>query len=199
MCRSYLDRPVDGAVLDGLLHLAQRAPAAGNTQGWQWLVLDQPASVARYWDVCLPPSRRAGFPWPGLLRAPVLVIPYADPGAYLARYGEADKAARVAAPPEEREALAGSTDAWAVPYWHLDTAMAAMTLLLGVGTVGLGACLFGQFNAAGAVRAEFGVPDGLEAIGTIAVGHPDGSGQPSASAARRRPPLEQVLHRNGWT
>ncbi len=184
--------------MDGLLALAQRAPAAGNTQGWQWLVLDQPSSVGRYWDVCLPAPRRAGFPWPGLLRAPVLVIPYADPGAYLSRYGEQDKAGRVAAPPGEREALAASTEAWPVPYWHVDTAMAAMTLLLGAATVGLGACLFGQFNAATSVRAAFGVPDGFQAIGTIALGHPDGHRRPSASAARRRPPLDQVRHRNRW-
>ena len=68
MCRSFKTDPVEPAVVDGLLRLAQRAPAAGNTQGWQFLVLDEAAAVTRYWEACLLSSRRDSFPWPGLLR-----------------------------------------------------------------------------------------------------------------------------------
>lgn len=199
MCRSFRTDPLDASTVEELLRLAQRAPAAGNTQGWQFLVLDDPAAVARYWDVALPTRRRATFPWPGLLRAPVLVVPCADAAAYVQRYGEADKAARVAASPEERRGLAGGVDGWTVPYWLVDTAMAAMTLLLAAVDRGLGACLFGQFEHEVAVRRAFAIPERVQPVGTIALGHPDEVSRPSRSArARPRPPLADVVHRNSW-
>ena len=43
MVRTYdPDRPVARAVIDDLLELAIRAPSAGFTQGWRFLVLDDP-------------------------------------------------------------------------------------------------------------------------------------------------------------
>lgn len=198
MCRSFSDGAVPTGTVDRLLGLAQRAPSAGNTQGWQWLVLDTPDDVARYWDVTLPAARRPTFPWPGLLRAPVLVVPYARPAAYVARYGEADKLARPAASGGEKAALSAGADGWPVPYWFVDAGMAVMTLLLGAIDAGLGACLFGQFEHEAAVREAFGVPEGFRAVGTIALGVADGADRPSRSAGRRRPPLEDVVHRGGW-
>ena len=199
MCRSFDASPLDRALVDGLLLAAQRAPAAGNTQGWQFLVLDDTAAVDRYWNATLPDSRRARFPWPGLLRAPVLIVPCADASAYVRRYGEADKAQRVAASDSEKVALAASAEAWTVPYWMVDTAMATMTLLLGAVDAGLGACFFGQFEHEPAVRAAFGVPDRFQPIGTVALGRPDHAGRASRSARQRpRPPLEEIAHRGRW-
>lgn len=195
MCRSFRPDPVPAATVDELLSLAQRAPSAGNTQGWQFLVLEGPEQVGRYWAATLPPERRASFPWPGLLRAPVLVLPCADAAAYPARYGEPDKANRVAAGAGERAALASGVDGWPVPYWTVDTAMATMLLLLGVVDAGLGACLFGLFEHERSVRDAFAVPDGLQPIATVAIGVPDGADRPSTSRARRRPPLAAVVHR----
>ncbi len=42
MIRSYADRPVDPPVVERLLSNAVRAPSAGFTQGWAFLVLDSP-------------------------------------------------------------------------------------------------------------------------------------------------------------
>ena len=67
-------------------------PSAGKAQGWHLVVLEG-ADTARFWDVTLPPERRSGFAWPGLLDAPVIALPLADPEAYVRRYGEPDKAA----------------------------------------------------------------------------------------------------------
>lgn len=199
MCRSFDASALDRTIVDRLLLAAQRAPAAGNTQGWQFLVLDDPDAVARYWDATLPQTRRARFPWPGLLRAPVLVVPCADASAYVSRYGEADKAQRVAASSTEKVALASSAAAWTVPYWMVDTAMATMTLLLGAVDAGLGACFFGQFEHEAAVRAAFDIPAALQPIGTVALGRPDHADRSSRSARQRpRPPLDQVVHRGRW-
>ena len=49
MVRNYSPEPVDPAVLDRILENALRAPSAGFSQGWAFLVLDTPGDVARFW------------------------------------------------------------------------------------------------------------------------------------------------------
>ena len=52
-------------------------PSAGNTWALDLVVL-RGDGIDAYWDVTL--ADRGGFRWPGLLRAPVIVIPTVDPG-----------------------------------------------------------------------------------------------------------------------
>lgn len=189
MVRNFRPDPLPGGLVDGLIAQAQRAPSAGNSQGWAFLLLEGP-DAARYWEVTLPVERRAGFPWPGLLAAPVLLLPCAHAAAYVARYGEADKA---------RTGLGASAEAWGVPYWLVDTAMAAMTILHGAVDAGLGACFFGLFDHEAAVREAFGIPPSHQPIGTIALGYPAPEQRSSRSAATRaRPPVAEVVHRGRW-
>lgn len=189
MCRDFRADPVDPAVLDTLLAAALGAPAAGNTRGLDLVVLTG-HEVGGYWDVTLPPARREGFRWPGLLAAPVLVVPYVDPAAYVARYAEDDKAAA---------GLGGSVDDWTVPYWWIDGGAAVMGLLVAAEAHGLGALFFGQFGHEAAVAAHLGVPSGRRALGTVAVGHPaDDRGGSGRSAPRGRPALADHVRRGGW-
>ena len=187
MVRSYDGRPVDPAVVDRLLAAAVRAPSAGFTQGWAFVVLDEPEQTARFWSHTLPAGRRAAFPWPGLLRAPVLVLPLASPKAYLDRYAEPDKGS---VPPGEQR--------WRVPYWDVDCAFATMILLLAAVDEGLGALFFALPDGGEALLADLGVPPELHPIGAVALGHPAGDDRPSSSLARGRRPLDQVVHRGGW-
>jgi nitroreductase len=189
MVRSFTDVPVDRAVLDRLLTDARRAPSAGNAQGTAFLVLEGPAETGRFWDVSLPPERRSTFAWPGLLRAPVIVVPLAEPAAYVARYGEPDKAA---------SGLGAGADAWPVAYWDVDTAFATMTLLLSVVDAGLGALFFGLFGREREVLDAFGVPADRRAIGAVALGHPAGDDRPGRSARRPRRADAEVIHRGRW-
>jgi nitroreductase len=126
------------------------------------------------------------------LHAPVLIIPLADPQAYVERYGEPDKAST---------GLGRSAEAWPVPYWLIDTAMSSMLMLLGAVDEGLGALFFGIFDHEAALLAQLGVPTGYRPIGTIALGYrASGSGThpPSGSVSRGRRPLDEVVHRGGW-
>jgi len=190
MVRTFTSDPVPAELVDHLLELARRAPSAGNTQPWSFLVL-RGDDVARYWEVTMAdPDARARFRWQGLLVAPVVVVPYVRPDAYVERYAEHDKAG-------PSRGLGAGTDAWPVPYWWIDGGAALENLLLAATGAGLGACLFGQFEHEAAVRAAFGVPDDQRALGTIALGWP-GPDEPGASAARPRPPLEQIVHRGRW-
>jgi nitroreductase len=162
MCRTYdPDRPISREVLSGLLNLGIRAPSAGHTQGWRFLILDDITSVSAFWTATTRPGDANR--WLDRLRsAPVLIICYSDKQAYLDRYAESDK---------------GWTDRdegrWRVPYWDTDTAMAAMLILLAAHDAGLGALFFGiDATAVPAVAGAFAVPDGLNPIGVISLGYP---------------------------
>jgi nitroreductase len=162
MIRSYdADRPVARETVSGLLSLAVRAPSAGHTQGWHFLVLDDITSRERFWTVTT--DQDEPDPWLVRMRtAPVLVICLSDKTAYLDRYAEPDK---------------GWTDRdearWPVPYWHIDTGMAAMILLLAATDAGLGACFFGVPGEHwAALRESFAIPPRLAPVGVVSLGHP---------------------------
>ncbi len=188
MVRSFHHRPLPPGTLDHILELGLHAPSAGFSQGWAFVVLEGPEQTSRYWDTTLPVERRDGFPWPGLLSAPALIIPLAHAQTYVDRYAEPDKAST---------GLGGSADDWPVPYWLLDTAMSSMLMLLGAVDAELGALFFGIFDHEDALLTELGVPEGYQPIGTIAVGYP-ADDRPSGSTWRGRRPLDDVVHRGRW-
>jgi nitroreductase len=182
MVRAFRPEPVDPEVLERLLAAALRAPSAGNSQGVELVVLVG-EETARYWDAALPEERRTGFAWPDLLAAPVLVLVLTDPQRYADRYAEPDKGLDAAA--------------WSTPYWWVDGGMAVHTLLLGAVDAGLGALFFGLFAQEAAVRSALGIPDELEAVGVVALGHPLPS-RPGRSADRPRRPAAEVVHRGAY-
>jgi nitroreductase len=186
MVRSFQDRPVPPDVIEGLVDLARRAPSAGNSQGWDLVIL-RDADTARFWDITLPAERRESFRWQGLLTAPVIALPYADRGAYLARYAEPDKA---------RTGLAVA-EAWPVPYWLVDTGFFTMTFLLAAQNAGLGALFFGVFQGEDALNAALGVPDDRQLIGAIALGYPAPS-EGGRSAKRPKRTATAIIHDGGW-
>jgi nitroreductase len=187
MVRNFDGRPVPPEIVERILTNATRAPSAGFSQGWAFLLLDQPADVTRFWTSATP-SGNGTDPWSeGMGRAPVIVVALSCKDAYLDRYAEPDK---------------GWTDRdesrWPVPYWHIDTGMAVLLMLLTVTDEGLGGCFFGipperleQF------RAEFGVPDVYTPIGAVAIGYraPD---RTSPSLRRGRRSVDDVVHHGQW-
>jgi nitroreductase len=182
MVRNFDDRPLDPKVVERLLANAVRAPSAGFTQGTAFLVLEGPEETKRFWDASAGPAPdRARRRWPGVLRAPLVVVCLASERAYRERYAEADKA----------HARIGE-----VPWWYVDGAFAALLLLLGAVDAGLGARFFGVADFDG-VRAAFGVPADHAPVGAVAIGHPLPD-EPSASLARGRRSLDEVVHRGRW-
>ena len=181
MVRSFEERALDPAVVDRIIDAGRRGPTAGHTQAVDLLVLEGPDETGRYWDAALPPASRESFPWPGLLRAPLLVVVLSSEDAYRRRYAEPDKGA-------------GAFD---VPWWHVDAAFAALLVQLAAIDVGLGALFFAAHHVP-ALRQAFGVPDAWSPVGTVAVGHP-ASDRPSSSViTRRRRPAAEAIHRGRW-
>lgn len=185
MVRSFEDRPIDPAIVERLLANAQRAPSAGFSQGWAFLVLEGDDAMG-YWDALWPEPRRSEFGWPDMFKAPVLIVCLSNKGQYLDRYAMPDK---------------GWTDKdekrWPVPYWDIDTGMAAMNILLTAVDAGLGAVFFGVSDQA-TLKATFGIPDEYTAIGTIALGHPKAGDRPSPSLKLGHRSPSVVVHRGKW-
>ncbi|MET7399804.1 nitroreductase family protein [Dactylosporangium sp. NPDC005572] len=189
MVRNYdPDRPVPAELVDKLLGYAVHAPSAGFSQGWEFLVLDTPAALERFWAVTTPEDALPSGWLEGMSRAPVIVVPHSHRNAYLDRYAEPDK---------------GWTDKdearWPVPYWHIDTGMASLLVLLGAVDEGLGACFFGIPPAQiPGYRAEFGVPEAYTPIGAMTVGY-RAQDKKSPSLKRGRREATTVTHRGRWT
>jgi len=191
MTRAFDRRAVADDIIERIVDLGTRAPSAGKSQGWHLVVLTG-ADVARFWNISLAEEDRATFRWKRLLDAPVIAIPLADPGAYLARYSEPDKAAT---------GLGAAEEAWPTPYWTVDASMSVMTLLLAAEAEGLGALLFGIFREEPAIRTAFRIPDRLQILGAIALGWPavdETADQTGRSARRPRRRAAEVIHRGGW-
>ena len=191
MVRSYTEDPVDPAVVDRALANATRAPSAGFSQGWGFLVLDQQGDVRRFWATTSDAASSGGEPdrWlQGMSKAPVVVIPCSSKAAYLDRYAEDDKG--WADRDESR---------WPVPYWHVDAGMASLLILQTATDEGLGACFFGiPPDRLDAVRRAFGIPDRFDPIGAITIGHPAGGGAKGSPSTRRRKTVDDVVHRGRW-
>jgi nitroreductase len=181
MVRNYdASRPVDRSLIDSLLELAIRAPSAGFSQGWHFLVLETAEDRDRFWSATT--ADEEPDTWlSGLMSAPVLIIAMSDKETYLTRYAEQDK---------------GWTDRserrWPVPYWDIDTGMASLLILLGIVDQGLAGCFFGiPGEQHTAVRESFDIPPRFGLVGVVSVGYglPD---RRSPSLRRGRRTVQQV-------
>jgi nitroreductase len=185
MVRSYdADRPVPPDVVDRIVRNALRAPSAGFSQGWGFLVLDTPADVARFRDAVRPEEDPQGW-FAANVKAPLLVVPHSNKDAYLDRYAKPDK---------------GFTDRseawWPAPYWDIDTGMASLLMLLTAVDAGLGACFFGiPVPRIPVYREAFGVPPEFSPIGAISIGY---SSEPPRDLRGHRKPIAQTVHRGRW-
>ena len=181
MVRTFdTNRPVPEAALERILRNGTRAPSAGFSQGQAWLVL-RDADLEKFWQF----GSDAVFDT--VRTAPLVIVPFSCKRVYLDRYAQSDK---------------GWTDRdesrWPVPFWHIDTGMAAMLQLLTVVDEGLGALYFGIVpEQVQPFRDAFGVPEDYEPIGAIAIGY-DAETQKRDLRARRRP-LESLVHYGAWS
>jgi len=191
MVRSFSTERLGSAALDGLLAAALRSPTAGNTGGTAWVVLQGPTETATYFDATTDEGWRADHPdWnEGLRRAPVVLLAYTSPEAYVARYGEADKSS---------SGLGSGVEAWPVPYWYGDAAFGVMTVLLAAVDAGLGSCVLGAFRGEDELAGRLGVPGGWRLFCAVALGHPDGREHRSTSLDRASPQTSARIHRGRW-
>ena len=184
MVRGYdSDRPVPAEVINTALGNAIRAPSAGFSQGWDFVVLTKQEERQAYWAATTDPDDEPDAWLVGIKSAPALILCLSDEGAYLRRYAEPDK---------------GWSDMdqarWPVPYWDVDTGMAALLILLTAVDEGLGSCFFGTPPEAHEdVFEAFGIPRERHLVGVVSLGYPMTHAK-SQSLKRGRRGLDQVAH-----
>ncbi len=184
MVRRFVpDRQVPLEAVHRMARLALRAPSAGFSQGWDFVVLRDPADRAAFWDATTdggPPDA-----WlRGVRTAPTLIVCCSDKKAYLRRYAEPDK-------PWQDE----DETHWPVPYWDVDTGMAAMLMLLTAVDEGLGGLFFGvEVDRVDAVRSALAIPEDRSLVGVIALGYSDQQEPSGSTRTRRRRPVNDVFH-----
>ena len=117
--------------------------------------------------------------------APVLLIPCTSEAEYHSRYRETDKVD-----------ASGNEITWPVPYWYMDIGCAVMIVLLAAVDEGLDAGYAGVSDLP-ALRALLNIPDEVDPMGVIPVGHraPD---KRSPSLQRGRKAVAAYVHRDGW-
>jgi nitroreductase len=196
MVRSYdPSRPVAADLVDKIVKHGLRAPSAGFSQGWSFLVLTAAADRDRYWSATTEGElggAAADQAWKGtwldrIRTAPLIIVALSNKSVYLDRYAQDDK---------------GWTDRdeshWPVPYWDIDTGFATLLMHLTVVNEGLGSCFIGLPAAKiGAFRDAFGVPEEFSPIGALTVGYraPD---KRSPSLRRGHRPVDDVVHHGRW-
>jgi nitroreductase len=185
MVRQYdQDQRVPPEVVERLVTAAVRAPSAGFSQGWGFLVLDEPEDIVRFREA-VTPDTDADHWFAAQVRAPLIIVPHSNKDVYLDRYAQPDKGFT------DR-----SEDWWSAPYWDIDAGFASLLILLTAVDEGLGACFFGiPKDRIDAYRRAFDVPDQFRPIGAISVGYVDD--RPRDFTADRRP-LSDVVHRGRW-
>ena len=180
MVRTFTGEPVPAASVTKILGNAVRGPSAGFSQGQSFLVLAEAADRSKFWDV-------AGLAVPSSAQtAPLVIVPMSCKRVYLDRYAEPDE---------------GWTDRdearWPVPFWHIDTGMAALLILQTVVDEGLGAVYFGIVpEQVQPFRSAFGVPDDQEPIGAIVIGYDAETDKRDLSPRRRS--LDDLVHYGRW-
>jgi nitroreductase len=192
MIRRYdPDRPIAPELVDKIVNHGLRAPSAGFSQGWSFLVLTEQADRDRYWAVTTGGEAEEGWrgEWLERIRtAPLIVVCLSNKSVYLDRYAQPDK---------------GWTDRdesrWPVPYWDIDTGFAALLMHLTAVNEGLGSCFIGLPPVTiGDFREAFGVPGEFSPIGTLTIGYrADDKRSPSLKRGHR--PMDDVVHHGRWT
>ncbi|HEV7962867.1 MAG TPA: nitroreductase family protein [Actinoplanes sp.] len=188
MVRSYEpDRPVPPEIVDKIVKHALRAPSAGFSQGWGFLVLQEPADRELFWSTLAEADGEADSWLRRLREAPLIIVALSNKSVYLDRYAQDDK---------------GWTDRdeshWPVPYWDIDTGFASLLMHLTAVNEGLGSCFIGlPVGTIQAFKTAFGVPEEYTPIGALTVGYraPD---KRSPSLRRGHRPVDDVVHHGRW-
>lgn len=204
MVRSFTPEVVARELLQDMLELSLKAPTAGNSRGTNFLAIDEVAEVEKFWKISLSDEKRKKFPWPNLLKAPVIVLALTEPKRYINRYSEPDKASKLGASKSgenksDEKNAARNPKEWNVPYWLVDTGFAIQNLLLATHAQNLGALFFGIFSNETEIKSHFKIPPEVEIVGALAIGHIDSKTErPSKSLLRPKPKLNEVLHFNRY-
>ena len=189
MVRNYTDDTVEREVVERIVARGRKAPSGGFSQGNRFVVVTYAATRARIAELAQEPEYvKLGFdPW--ISRAPVHLVVATREESYHERYRQPDKLDE-----------SGQEVEWRVPWWWVDAGKSIMLLLLAAIDEGLGAGLFGLVGDDNdRLRDLLGMPDDLEVVGVVTVGH--AAPETRDGGSRRKfpwKPLEEVVRWEHW-
>jgi nitroreductase len=188
--RAFERRELPRELVKRIVANAQRGPSSGFTQGFEFLVFDGYEKTGKFWHH-LASERGENLDLTSKeTAAPLIIVPLAHSKAYVRRYLEPDKA----------QVGRKSEEDWPSPYWFVDSAFAAMLIILTAVDLGLGAYYFSIGPTSHSIppfRIAFGIPEEYFPIGAIAIGYALPS-PPSPSLRRGRRPRSEVFHYGSW-
>lgn len=142
-CRKYADTPVTRDLIMAVLDTARLAPSACNKQPWVFLVADR--HDPSHADLCAAIAKSYDREW--LSKAP----------AYIIACGNHDEAWHRGCDGKDH------TD--------VDLSIAIEHICLGAASIGLQTCWVCNFDPS-PVREAFGLPDHIEPVAIVPIGHP---------------------------
>lgn len=156
--RNYLDRQVPVELIREMIGESTLAPSAGNGQPWQFVIVTDPAVMARISDE----SKKT-----------LLARIAADPEDYAARYKTLleKEGYNVFYNAPALVMILGQSD---IRNLYVDCALAAAYFMLAAASRGLGTCWvsLGRFIKDPDLLQELGIPGGCEIVAPIALGYP---------------------------
>jgi nitroreductase len=174
MIRSYTAEPVDREAVERIVARGRKAPSGGFSQGVRMVVVTEEETRRAIAELAQESEYvKLGFePW--ISSAPVHVVVAMREESYHERYRQPDKLDE-----------SGEEVEWRVPWWWVDAGKSIMLLLL----VG---------DANDGLRELLGMPEDLEVVGVVTIGHQ--GPRPSAGSRRKFPwkPLEEVVRWERW-
>ena len=199
MVRRYdPSRQVARELVEKLLAHAVRAPSGGLSQGWGFLVLQEPDDRQRFWSSFW---RLDGGPneteahraarqymdrgwW---VTAPLVIIALSEKDRYLNRYAKGDKGW------EDR-----SEARWPAAYWDMDAGAATLMMHLTALNEGLASCYIGLSpESIPEFKQTFSVPDGLHPVVGLTIGYAEEI-EPQLDVSARKRPLSEVVRYGRW-
>ncbi len=185
--RYFKEEPVPKAELEKLIYAATRASNPGNSQGWEFLIIDDPAikepvgekvlaGMAPFFEAR--PEGKDGVEERMLVGAEHLARNFAKVPAWIVCM------ARKVYPPHDPQES----------FMHSTVYPAAQNLIVAARAMGIGTC-FTTFpgNAEPEIRELCNVPDDLHLFVYVAVGYPE-----REFLAVKRKPLEEVITWNRY-
>lgn len=180
--RYFKDTPVPAEILEKLVFAATRASSPGNSQGWHFLIIDDPGVKEVVGQKVLTemapffanrPESKDAVEERMMQGAEHLARHFADVPAWIVCM------ARSVYPPQAPQDT----------FMHSSIYPAAQNLIVAARSLGIGTC-FTTFpgQAEAEIRAQCNVPDDLHLFVYVAVGYPDRAFMPV-----KRRPVEEVL------
>lgn len=175
--------PVPDELVSKLIHAATRAPSPGNSQGWDFVVVRDPATRARIRDLIAPRLAAvrgaSGVAANSMTRAADHLVD---------SLGDVPVLIFVCGAPCYPPAAPQEAFVWSTLY------PATQNLLLAARALGLGATMTAfHLLAERPIRELLGIPDSVKVVAMIPVGWP---ARPFGLVKRKA--IEQVIHREKW-